>query len=87
MSGRPCNLCRSCGLDFASIRAFDRHRVGTHAYTFAEGLAQGLKDGRRCLDPNEMLASGMAPNARGRWTILAEADSARARFAERRSTA
>lgn len=32
------NLCRTCGHDFASIRAFDAHRIGRHAYTEAEGL-------------------------------------------------
>jgi len=87
VTARPCNLCRGCGLDFASIRAFDRHRVGTHSYTFAEGLAQGREDGRRCLDPDEMLAAGMAPSARGRWTILAEAERARMRFPVRRKAA
>jgi hypothetical protein len=27
------NNCRACGEDFSSVTAFDRHRVGGHAYT------------------------------------------------------
>jgi hypothetical protein len=62
------NLCTACGQDFGSVELFDRHRVGKHAYTFAEGLDRGLEDGRRCLDATEMQASGWRLNARNRWT-------------------
>jgi hypothetical protein len=33
------NLCRVCERDFASVRAFDAHRFGSHVYTQEEGLA------------------------------------------------
>lgn len=36
-------LCRSCGLDFASVEAFDSHRTGTHAYTYSEGSDGGRR--------------------------------------------
>jgi hypothetical protein len=61
------NLCTACGQDFGSVELFDRHRVGKHAYTFAEGLERGLEDGRRCLDPQEMASAGWRLNGRGRW--------------------
>jgi hypothetical protein len=50
------NLCRGCNRDFGSVSAFDAHRVGTHAYTFSEGLKQNppRENGRRCLDVEEM---------------------------------
>ena len=35
---RVVNICRSCGVDFSSVSAFDRHRVGRHVYTLSEGL-------------------------------------------------
>lgn len=78
------NLCRGCGVDFASVSAFDRHRTGTYVYTFAEGLELDppQEDGRRCLDADEMLYAGMAPDARGRWTIFADVERARRRFAK-----
>jgi hypothetical protein len=34
------NYCRACNTDFAALEAFDLHRVGTHAYTFGEGIRQ-----------------------------------------------
>jgi hypothetical protein len=78
------NLCRSCGCDFASVSAFDRHRAGSYVYTFAEGLelVPSRDDGRRCLDDDEMLGVGMAPDARGRWTIAADVERARRGFAK-----
>ena len=71
------NLCCSCRADFASTAAFDRHRVGRHAYLFAEGLSlvPPREDGRRCLDGDEMAGVGMVLDVRGRWAI--EADHAR----------
>ena len=64
------NLCR-CGLDFGSVSAFDRHRVGKHAFTFSEGLEMDppCEDGRRCLDVDEMAAAGMELDPRGRWRL------------------
>ena len=78
------NFCRSCDTDFASTRAFDRHRVGGHAYTYAEGLElkSPREDGRRCLDVDEMGTAGMAPDSRERWTITADAERARRVFAQ-----
>lgn len=79
---RPLNLCRCCGRDFASVAAFDRHRTGVHAYTHREGLRMEppRTNGRRCLDPDEVLDHGMALDQRGRWAITADADRARGRF-------
>ena len=77
------NLCRSCGCDFASVSAFDRHRTGSYEYTFVEGLAldPSRDDGRRCQDADEMTGAGMALDARGRWTIAADVERARRGFA------
>lgn len=54
----PLNQCVVCGSDFTSIEYFDRHRVGKHEYTFAEGMRMtpSREDGRRCLDEEEMRA-------------------------------
>jgi hypothetical protein len=78
------NLCRGCGVDFASVSAFDRHRTGSYEYTFEQGfeLDPPHEDGRRCLDADEMLVSGMAPDTRGRWTIVADVERARRGFAK-----
>jgi hypothetical protein len=62
------NLCTACGEAFGSVELFDRHRVGRHAYTFAEGLKFGREDGRRCLDIAEMEEAGWRLSGRGRWT-------------------
>src|SRR5262245_27963615 len=63
------NICRGCGLDFASVQAFDAHRVGTHAYSYDQGLqaTRPRRDGRRCLDPAELLERGWQQNRWGRW--------------------
>jgi hypothetical protein len=74
------NLCPSCGTDFASVAAFDRHRVGRHEYTYSEGAHKDppREDGRRCLDADEILEAGMELDGRGRWRIvLSEGDRAR----------
>jgi len=77
-------LCRSCSCDFASVSAFDRHRIGVYVYTHARGLELNppREDGRRCLDAGEMLEAGMAPDVRGRWSIVADAERARRGFAQ-----
>ena len=63
------NVCGACGQDFGS--AFDRHRIGKHAYTYEEGLRMSppREDGRRCLTVAEMTAQGFVRNAFGRWTL------------------
>jgi hypothetical protein len=78
------NLCRSCGHDFAGVSAFDRHRIGTHDYTYAEGLRMEplREDGRRCMSTDEMADAGMELNDSGRWFLIAAADRAHERFAE-----
>lgn len=55
------NFCRSCGFDFTSTTYFDRHRIGVHAYTYAEGLRMDppREDGRRCMDADELHVSGL----------------------------
>jgi hypothetical protein len=73
------NLCTTCGQDFNGVELFDRHRVGNHAYTFAEGLERGLEDGRRCLDPSEMESLGWRLNARNRWVDPARNPAGRLR--------
>jgi hypothetical protein len=69
---RPRAWCPSWGLDSSSTAAFDRHRVGLHAYLFAEGLAfdPPREDGRRCLDVDEIRALGMLIDGRGRWALV-----------------
>jgi hypothetical protein len=70
------NLCR-CDTDFASVAAFDRHRTGVHDYTFPEGLRMDppREDGRRCLDPEELLEAGMGIDPRGRWRVALSEDA------------
>lgn len=80
---RPRNWCASCGEDFTSVRGFDRHRVGVHAYTYSEGAAMDppREDGRRCLDVDEIRGLGFELDGHGRWRDSAEAERARERFA------
>jgi len=59
------NLCRACGSDFASVTAFDKHRVGVHAYLWSPEL----EDGRRCLEVDELPDVGMELDPRGRWRM------------------
>lgn len=75
------NLCTSCGADFSSVSAFDRHRIGSNQYDFREGLEMDPPrlDGRRCMDEAEMLAGGLELDRRGRWRI-AITDSERERL-------
>lgn len=63
------NYCTSCDCDFASVRAFDAHRVGRHSYLYADGLRMDppREDGRRCLHESEMRERGFTKNTRGRW--------------------
>ena len=63
------NQCGVCGEDFASVEAFDTHRVGTH-----------VPLNRHCLSVAELKSGGFRLNARGRWEITARADRARRTF-------
>lgn len=76
------NECGSCGRDFASVAAFDRHRSGVHAYTYIQGMRMDpqVEDGRRCLDDPELQAVGLELNAKGRWHDPERAAAARAAF-------
>lgn len=66
------NVCGACALDFASVRAFDAHRVGRHAYSCSEGLAMvpPREDGRRCLAVHELRDVGFDVEASGRWFLV-----------------
>lgn len=66
------------------MAAFDRHRVGKHEYTYAEGLKlePPREDGRRCMTVDEMQATGMELNGRGRWHIAEATERSRAHFAK-----
>jgi hypothetical protein len=61
------NFCRSCKRDFGSLYAFDEHRIGTHQYTYHEGVQMEpmKEDGRRCLRSDEM--TDWAQDGNGRW--------------------
>ena len=59
------NYCRSCSTDFASLAAFDKHRVGAYAYPWSPEH----EDGRRCLIGDELTEAGMELDPRGRWRI------------------
>src|SRR3954453_973250 len=87
------NYCRPCATDFGSVAAFDSHRTGVHEYTYSEGLLLNppREDGRRCLstqeienrkltDPSTGAVTGplFARNERGRWSLAAGLDAARA---------
>jgi hypothetical protein len=63
---RPLNGCSTCGCDFASVSAFDRHRTAVRAYTYTEGLKLDppVEDGRRCMDEAELLKAGMEVDPR-----------------------
>ena len=63
-TGKPLNLCRTCGHDFGGVHALDMHRVGKHEHLYSDERL----DGRRCLTETEMLARGMYLSAHGRWS-------------------
>jgi hypothetical protein len=64
------SLCTGCGATFASVTAFDRHRVG--AFETIRHVKRGAtireRSTRRCLSAREMQALGMERNGRGWWT-------------------
>jgi hypothetical protein len=47
------------------VGAFDRHRVGLHAYDFS----LDRPDGRRCLSEDEMADADMGLDRNGRWAL------------------
>jgi hypothetical protein len=69
------NVCGDCSLDFGSLRAFGKHRVGKHAYDYSDDRP----DGRRCLTTDELGRAGFAQNSRGRWSLQRDLDRASAR--------
>jgi hypothetical protein len=79
---KPLNQCGACREDFTSVKLFDRHRVGVHAYTYSEGVRMDpiREDGRRCLDAQEMRQKGWEQNEQGRWFDPASVSRARVAF-------
>lgn len=74
-------MCVPCGQDFDSLSGFDAHRVGTHDYTYSEGVRMDpmREDGRRCLSVEEMRSLGFVLDDSNRWRISAtKRDLARA---------
>jgi hypothetical protein len=72
---KPLNGCSACRCDFASVSAFDRHRIGTY-----EPLE------RDCMNEAEMVKAGLEVDPRGRWRIAADAARAREAFSALRVT-
>lgn len=79
------NECATCGIDFGSVKAFDRHRVGVHEYTYSEGahMSPPREDGRRCLREDEIAdlvdergLSVFAKNPKGKWSIRRDLEAA-----------
>lgn len=73
------NLCRACGQDFRSLKAFDAHQVGRCEYTFAEGMCMEppREDGFRCLDVDELEELAFVRNAFGRWSLAGDLERGR----------
>lgn len=78
------NYCRPCTHDFGSVSLFDRHRLGTHEYTFRQGLDRDppAENGRRCLSIQEMETKGWELDDRGRWVDPEKVAQARRAFAK-----
>jgi hypothetical protein len=70
--GPPLNGCGCCHRAFASLRRFDAHRVGVHAYDWSPER----EDGRRCLDVEE--EPDWLQDQRLRWTTRKLAAQGRA---------
>ena len=64
------DICATCQLVFTGTADFDSHRVGTHAYTYSEGVAMSPlhEDGRRCLSLEEIEQDGCVRNSHGCWS-------------------
>jgi hypothetical protein len=78
----PLNECTACRLDFASLRAFDLHRIGAYPQTgpseYLDRMRAGLVDplvdwrpelGRRCRDGDELVEVGLELDERNRWRL------------------
>jgi hypothetical protein len=66
------NFCTSCGQDFGSVGAFDRHRVGDFPPTGSAEYTGPIdawtpNRGRRCLTVVELLQRSWTRDSRGRW--------------------
>jgi hypothetical protein len=59
------NVCDNCGQDFASVTAYEKHRVGVHAYE----ASADRPDGRRCRTEPELIELGMTRDSRSRWRL------------------
>jgi hypothetical protein len=62
LKGERCQ-CPGCGLYFAGLRAFDRHRTGEY------GTPKGHPAARRCKSLPEMLGSHMEQTTSGLWRV------------------
>jgi hypothetical protein len=78
----PLNFCRVCDRDFASLYAFDRHRVGAQGPGDYRGAVEDWSPelGRRCLTETELADAGLELDARGRYCDVARRDEARRHF-------
>lgn len=83
------NTCGECGIDFGSVAAFDRHRVGVHAYSLRDGLKMDppREDGRRCLSAREIetlhATDGsliFTRNSKGTWSLTKTLEAAERAF-------
>lgn len=63
------NGCRECGQNFTTVKAFDEHRTGFHAFTYSEGIKMEPQrdDGRRCMTFSEMTEFGWSQDNHGQW--------------------
>jgi hypothetical protein len=88
------NLCAGCGQDFASVAAFDAHRVGRYPQIgpseYQDRRVRGFVPlnedwqpdyGRRCLDVSDLVQRGFVLDKRGRWVHPREARRERQQFA------
>jgi hypothetical protein len=61
-SETPLNGCSGCRRDFASLRAFDAHRVGEHSLDFPEhGPVAGVSMLRKCRSGSRTVAADGPP--------------------------
>jgi hypothetical protein len=65
--------CSGCSKDFASLEAFDSHRVGDYGPGIYAGPVEDWRPelGRRCLTTEEMeiREQPFVRNVRGHWTL------------------
>ena len=73
------STCGACSLVFASLGAFEMHRVGSYGEpVYDKGRIVGYTPCERgCLTSEEMQAKGMAQNKYGHWTTGATFDASR----------